>query len=142
MFWQANQQASFHFKSATQVGILVFFLDPLSATLLKFSCWNITSRRRETDVKQPNLHPHLIDWFQSQLVMNCPRFPHSFSNRWAVVIACFKWRDGPCRFAMCLCVINGSHIDSPSLLFKFAVCVQLKFDRCKRVPDEKVWCWN
>jgi hypothetical protein len=83
VFWQALWQASYGFKSEARVGILEFFLVPLSAILLKFMCWNSTSRRRETDVKQTNLHPYPTTYFQPHLVVPL-RWSLSLPSLWIV----------------------------------------------------------
>ena len=66
------------------MGILEFFLVPLSAILLKFTCWNSTIRRRETDVKQTNLNPYPTTYFQPQLVVNHIRPKYSLDISWMV----------------------------------------------------------
>ena len=82
-----------------RVGFLVFFLGPLNAILLKINCWNSINRRRETNVQHTNVHSHLFDCCQPQLVASWFKLQYSFNIVSMKPMECFKWRDGPCTYA-------------------------------------------
>ena len=116
-----------------RVGILVFFLVPLSAILLKFICWNSINRWRETDVQHTNLHSHLFDCCQPQLVASWFKLKYSFNIVCMKPMECFKWRDGPCTYAAGPVELwfKLTHVLSlPSLwfvyCFRFAVCKEFQ----------------